>query len=195
MKILIADDSVVVRKMLSMTIEKWGYETLAATTGQQALDILSETDGPSLGILDWMMPGRHGVDVCRKARTHVTQRPLYLIMLTSRDGSANIVQALDAGADDYLTKPYDVEELRARLSVGKRVVELQWDLAERVDELRAALDHVKTLQGIIPICMHCHRIRDDSDAWNKLETYIAQHSEAKFSHGLCPQCLELHYPA
>jgi hypothetical protein len=98
------------------------------------------------------------------------------------------------GADDYIAKPYDIPELRARVDVGRRMVEVQGQLVDRVRELRAALDHVKTLQGILPICMHCHKIRNDSNSWDRIEKYIEEHSKAEFSHGLCPECLEKHYP-
>jgi DNA-binding response OmpR family regulator len=101
-----------------------------------------------------------------------------------------IVEGIEAGADDYLTKPYDSDELRARVQVGARIVELQSTLAARVNELKAALEHVKQLQGILPICSYCKKIRDDQDYWQTVESYITDRSEAEFSHGICPACYE-----
>jgi response regulator RpfG family c-di-GMP phosphodiesterase len=115
---------------------------------------------------------------------------MHLILLTSRDARADVVAGLDAGADDYLTKPYDPEELRARVHVGLRVAALQQRLAERVAELQDALSHVKQLSGLLPICSYCKRIRSDNDYWEQLESYIAEHTDAQFSHGICPHCYE-----
>ena len=130
-----------------------------------------------------------------KVRELEARGPTYIIILTARGAKEDIVAGLGAGADDYVTKPFDIDELRARIEVGRRVVGLQAALADRVEELQAALDHVKTLQGILPICMHCHKIRNDHDSWERIEKYIAQHTEAQFSHSLCPECLKKHYPA
>jgi response regulator RpfG family c-di-GMP phosphodiesterase len=100
------------------------------------------------------------------------------------------VTAIDAGADDYLTKPFDPEELRARVQVGIRIVSLQRRLAERVAELQEALSQVKQLSGLLPICSYCKRIRSDDDYWEQIDSFVSQHSEAEFSHGVCPSCFE-----
>jgi CheY-like chemotaxis protein len=141
-----------------------------------------------------MMPGMDGIDVCRLIREKDDSNPTYIILLTAKQSKENIVVGLEAGANDYIVKPFDKNELRARVDVGRQVVELQTALANRVIELQEALNHVKTLQGIIPICMHCHKIRDDQEAWQGLEKYIENHSEANFSHGICPDCMKKHYP-
>ena len=114
-------------------------------------------------------------------------------MLTTKDNKDDIVAGLDAGADDYLAKPFHPAELRARVQVGKRLVETQDELTTQITWLRKALDHIKTLQGILPICMHCKKIRNDSGYWEQVEAYITNHSEALFSHCICPDCLTLHY--
>lgn len=115
-------------------------------------------------------------------------------MVTSKNRRADILAGLEAGADDYIVKPYDPAELQARLQVGQRVIALQSALAGRVKELQEALSHIKALQSILPICSFCHKIRDDQDAWHRLETYLAQHSEVQLSHGICPECRQEHYP-
>jgi response regulator RpfG family c-di-GMP phosphodiesterase len=114
--------------------------------------------------------------------------------LTSKDTTSDLVAGLEAGADDYIAKPFDDEELRVRLKVGRRVVELQSSLSARITELQHALAHIKTLQGILPVCSHCRRIRTDAESWERIEQYIVTHSDARLSHTLCPDCIEKHYP-
>jgi len=112
------------------------------------------------------------------------------LILTSMSQPDEIVTGLEAGANDYVTKPFKAPELRARLNVGARMVELQRELADRVRELEKALSEVKQLRGILPICSYCKKIRDDKNYWEQVEDYFARHTDAKFSHGLCPACYE-----
>lgn len=192
MRVLLAEDDRTTRTMLRAVLEMWKYKVLEAADGNQAWERLRQADPPRLVILDWMMPGPDGVTLCTRLR-EMSPSP-YVILLTSRSDKGDVVQGLAAGADDYIIKPFDPDELRARLDVGKRMLELREDLERRVKELEDALDHIKTLQGILPICMHCHRIRNDRESWDRIETYIQNHSDATFSHGICPECLHEHYP-
>jgi response regulator RpfG family c-di-GMP phosphodiesterase len=114
----------------------------------------------------------------------------YLLVLTARGEKSDIVAALDSGADDYIIKPYHSGELRARVRVGERILSLQASLNDRVSELEEALGQVRALEGILPICCYCKRIRDDQNYWQQVESYISQHSQAQFSHGICPGCWE-----
>jgi len=175
-------------------LTKWGYEVIPVWDGLEAWKALRQEDAPRLAILDWMMPGMDGAEVCRKARELATQSPTYIVLLTALGRKEHVVTGLEAGANDYVTKPFDRNELRARLEVGRRVVELQSALANRVTELEKALEHIKTLQGILPICVHCHKIRDDQESWQRIENYIEAHSSVQFSHGLCPECRRKFYP-
>jgi sigma-B regulation protein RsbU (phosphoserine phosphatase) len=190
MRILIAEDDVVSRRMLEATLQKWGYEVVAVADGLAASQALEGEDPPHLAILDWMMPDMDGIEVCRKVRELSRAPQTYLILLTARGSSEDVVRGLEAGANDYVTKPFDREELRARVQVGMRVVELQANLAERVLELEEALARVKQLQGLLPICSYCKKIRDDRNYWQQVESYISEHSDAVFSHGICPDCYE-----
>jgi DNA-binding response OmpR family regulator len=190
MKVLVADDDGVTRRLLESTLRSWEYEVCAATDGAEALRILEERPRPDIALLDWVMPERDGPEVCRIVRARPQTVPLYIILLTSRGGRQNIIQGLQAGADDYITKPFDPDELRARVEVGRRIVELQRSLAERVQQLEDALARVKQLQGLVPICSYCKKIRNDTNYWQQLESYLSDHSEAKFSHGICPECYE-----
>lgn len=188
MKILIADDEIICRSMLEDLLTEWGHEVVAVADGAAAWEVL-QADQTPLAILDWMMPGLDGITVCQKVRELARPLPSHLILLTSRQDPASVVKGLRAGADDYIQKPFDPDELRARIDVGIRILTLQQKLAERVRELEAALAHVKRLQGILPICMYCRKVRNDQNYWQKVESYISDHSDVLFSHGICPECL------
>ncbi|MBN2298755.1 MAG: response regulator transcription factor [Deltaproteobacteria bacterium] len=194
MKILIAEDSVTTRKILEDLLGQWGYTFISATDGNEALRILESDEAPNLAILDWIMPGIEGIEVCRQIRKKKKSSALYSILLTAKVKNEEIIEGLEAGADDYIVKPFEKGELRARIRAGQRVIELQLELAARIKELQAAQSHIKTLQGIIPICAHCHKIRDDQEIWQKIEAYIEKHSGARFSHGICPECVKKYYP-
>ncbi len=190
MRVLVAEDDAVCRRMLQVYLEEWGYPVEAVSDGAKAWQILGSEDPPSLAILDWMMPEIDGVEVCRKVRDTPRNSPAYLILLTARGDNRDVVEGLNAGADDYITKPFSRDELRARVSVGQRVVELQTSLGDRVKELELALAQVKQLRGLLPICSYCKKIRDDRNYWRQVEGYISEHSEVQFSHGVCPECYE-----
>lgn len=190
MRILIAEDDAVSRRVLEATLVKWGYEVIVTTDGQQALDALKQPDAPSLAVLDWMMPGLDGSEVCRRIREAIGGRLLYVLLLTAKGNKEDIVEGLTAGADDYVVKPFDRAELQARLNVGERILRLHAELAKRVKELELALSKVNLLQGLLPICCYCKKVRDDQNYWRQVEGYIAEHSEAQFTHAICPTCRE-----
>jgi CheY-like chemotaxis protein len=189
-RVIIAEDDAVSRKILETLLRKWGHEVTTTRDGEAAWNVLREPGAPPLAILDIMMPGIDGLELCRRLRQSPHTIPPYIILLTANHGVREIVKGIEAGADDYLTKPYDSDELRVRVQVGVRIVELQTNLAERVKQLEVALAHVKRLEGILPICSYCKRIRNDSDNWQNVESYVAGHSQVEFSHGICPACFE-----
>ncbi len=188
LRILIAEDDVVSRTVLDRTLRGWGHEVVVTHDGAQAWDALLADDAPSLAILDWMMPGIEGPEVCRRLRALARPVPTYIILLTAKGQTDDIVAGLDSGADDYVTKPFDRQELRSRVRVGERILTLQQGLANRIQELEVALGQVKELSGLLPICSYCKAVRDDQNYWHRVETYVAAHSSARFSHGICPGC-------
>ena len=190
--VLVADDDPITRAVVAAILRKGGYQVQLAADGEQAWDALQHLDRPPLAVMDWMMPGLDGPEICRRLRTIDTATPTYVILLTSRDKSADIVAGLRAGADDYVTKPPNEDELLARVHVGVRVVQLQQALADRVHRLEEALSNVKQLQGLLPICSYCKRIRDDKNYWQQVESYIGAHTDAQFSHSYCPDCFNRH---
>ncbi|MBU8922443.1 MAG: response regulator transcription factor [Bacteroidales bacterium] len=194
MRILIAEDDLTSRKILEKILVSNGYEVTVTADGKAALDVLQGENPPKLVLLDWMMPELDGIEVCRRLRAEGRSLSLYLILLTARGNKEDIVSGLESGADDYIIKPFEKDELLARVQAGERILGLQSELNSKVDQLQEALAHVKSLQGIIPICAHCHKIRGDDESWEKMESYIESNSGAEFSHSICDECLEKLYP-
>ena len=190
LQVLVADDEPVSRTVVGAMLKKAGYVVHYAPDGEQAWQRLNSDDPPALALLDWEMPGLQGPEVVERIRQKQVQVPTYVILLTSRDSSADIVRGLRAGADDYVCKPADEDELIARVNVGRRVVQLQLALADRVNSLEEALANVKALQTLLPMCAYCKSIRNDQNYWEKVETYFTQHSGVSFTHSYCPSCYE-----
>ena len=190
MTVLVADDHDVNRKLLRSILTAVGYDVVEAINGLDALHILENASTPMVGLIDWEIPRMEGIEVCRQARAIPVTTPLFLILVTVRDSKQDVVAGLLAGANDYITKPFDKTELLARVKVGAEMVELQQTLTERVEELREALMKVKQLGGLLPICSYCKKIRDDQNYWQQVEAYVGKHSEAQFSHSICPECYE-----
>jgi len=186
-KILIADDEPVTRAAVKKVVTRRGWEVVVCDNGHDAAAQFDLENPPDVAVLDWMMPGLDGSELCQRLRKKKVRA--YLIMLTGRTRPEDLVQALASGADDYVRKPFDWSELIARIKVGVRVSLLQRQLDEKVCQLQASLANAKQLGGLLPICSYCKRIRDDRDYWNGLEHYISSHSDAKFTHGVCPSCM------
>jgi len=192
MRILVAEDEKVSRLKLEKTLEGWGFEVVSCVDGDEAWKRLCEPDPPRLCLLDWLMPGLEGVELCRKVRATFSTEYFYLILLTAKQGSENIVDGLEAGADDYVTKPFMTSELRSRLDVGRRILSLEATLSRKITQLESALEEIRHLKGLLPICSYCHKIRNDEDYWEQVETYISRHAEVEFSHSICPSCYKEH---
>lgn len=189
MRILIVEDDRATSLMLSTLITSWGFDVVSVGDGRRALEAFNRESGPQLVLLDWMLPDMDGLEICRKIRPSGTAAPSYIILLTSKNGPTDLIAGLDAGADEYLVKPINPEELRARLNAGARILNLQQGLSDKILELEVALKNVRMLTGLLPICAYCKSIRDDSNYWHRVEEYVTEHSDAQFSHGICPKCL------
>jgi sigma-B regulation protein RsbU (phosphoserine phosphatase) len=192
MKILLAEDDEVSARLMTMRLTQWGYEVKCVSNGIQACEALRELAAPQLALIDWMMPEMDGVEVCRQMRASLMDSPLYLILLTARGAQEDIIKGMEGGADDYVVKPFHPQELKVRIGAGARMIQLQNTLKDRVAELQEAISKVKFLQGLLPICSYCKRVRDDQDYWHKLETFVSNHAGTEFSHGICPPCYEDH---
>ncbi|MBI5365934.1 MAG: response regulator [Planctomycetes bacterium] len=190
MRVLVADDNAVSRAAMAGLLEKWGYEPHVVEDGAAAWVALRGAARPAIAVLDWLMPAPDGLELCRRIRSTPDLRHLYVILVTGREATADVVTGLSAGANDYVTKPFEPTEFQARLSVGARVVTLQQDLAAKVRDLEAALAREQKLFGLLPICSYCKKVRDDRDYWHQVEAYVTERSSAQFSHSICPACFE-----
>jgi len=150
--VLIAEDNAVVQTVVKFMLSSWGYEPVLAVNGTDAWEILRGNHAPRLAILDWMMPGIEGVELCRRVRAAAREPYTYLILLSGRSDSADLIRAMDAGADDYLRKPFDAQELRVRLNAGRRIVELQEELVAA----REALRKQATCDSLTGLLNHAH---------------------------------------
>lgn len=191
MNILVAEDDPVTRRILESTLGRLGWDVITAADGTaawRALETLEGKNAPELVLLDWMMPGMDGIEICRKLRTTPGFELMYIILLTSRSEKEDLAMGLTAGANDYITKPFHPAELESRVRVGQRMVRIQTSLAVRIKELEEALSEVKRLQGLLPICSYCKKVRNEENYWQQVESYLSSHSEVKLTHGVCPDC-------
>jgi sigma-B regulation protein RsbU (phosphoserine phosphatase) len=173
MKILIADDMKVARLVLDMALKKLGHDVVATENGEEAWQAFREGDFPVL-ITDWQMPIVDGPELCRRIRAEPRPRYTYILMITSLDTKPDYMAAIEAGTDDFLTKPFDTEMLAARLQVAQRIGGL--------------LSEMQQLHGLLPICPTCKKIRDENDQWTQVEQYVATHTQSVVSQRQCPQC-------
>ena len=188
-KLLIAEDDPTSLLLVSALARKWNYEAVTVRDGLEAWQAL-EADALPLAILGREMPGLDGLEICRRVRTSPKLASTYLILVTSEGAREEIVKGLEAGADDYVTKPFHPEELRARIAVGVRLVSLQARLAQRVKALEEMLAQVKRLEGLIPMCAWCKKIRNDQDYWQDVSSYLTERSEARFTLAICKDCFK-----
>lgn len=175
MRILLAEDDAASRTVLCRQLKSLGHEVLAAADGAQAWELF-EREEPELVITDWVMPELDGASLCRKIRDARRDRYTFIMILTAIEKSTGYIDGMAAGADDYATKPCDIEELAVRIHVAERILALQ---RER-----------DTLHELLPLCSRCNRIRSDQGEWEQVESYVTRMSKAQFSHGVCPDCFE-----
>ena len=196
-KVLVTDDTPEILIMSTMLLRRAGYKVLEALTGQECLDAL-QAHHPDLVLLDVMLPDMTGIQICRQIKNDKNLKDIFVILtsgiqITSEDQA----EGLDIGADGYIIRPVPNKEFLARVQAGERIKraedtlrEKEWQQQTLISQLEEALAAIKTLKGYIPICASCKKIRDDEGYWNQLEEYISKHTDATFTHGICPACLE-----
>lgn len=175
MKILVADDDALTLKILTKLLVGQGHEPATFSDGQQALFEFRKAAYPVV-ISDWVMPVMSGIELAQTIRGLARESYTYFILLTSVEGKASYREAMDAGVDDFLRKPLDADELMTRLRVAERILGLSGRVAQ--------------LEGILPICAYCKKIRNDSGAWVEVDRYIGGRTELEFSHGICSTCTD-----
>jgi DNA-binding response OmpR family regulator len=193
-KILVVDDDPDILAATAHVLRKAGHEVVLAQSGAEALQLAVESL-PDVILADVVMPAMDGAEFCRRVKA-TPQLAATFVVLLSGERTASMAQAegLEAGADGYIARPISNRELVARVEAMLRIKRAENERDRVIAELREALAKIKTLTGIIPICMHCRKIRDDAGYWQKVEVFFTSHTEAEFSHGLCAECLEEHYP-
>lgn len=177
MNVLLAEDDPVTRATLDAVLRAAGYQVTTADNGAEAWGAW-QLAAPRIVLSDWLMPEMDGLELCRRIRAVVGRPYTYFILQTSRGGRESFLEAMDAGVDDFVTKPILPDELRARLVAARRIIELRQELS--------------ALEGLLSVCSYCKRIRQTDGSWGSLERYVEQRSQAQFSHGVCPQCYDRH---
>jgi len=187
MRLLIAEDEYITRMMVQVVLEDRGYHVDSVDNGDRAWEILQRDDAPEIVILDWEMPGKmDGLAVCRRVKELERLNPVHVIMLTARDRQENILGGFAAGADDYMTKPFDENELCARVRVAERLVRAQQQLALSNHELRAVLNQLG--DSGIGVCTRCGQIESEDGRWLSLAAIIEGKADSRFHARLCPSC-------
>ena len=192
-RILLVDDEEMVLQYLSKRLKKHNYDVVTCSSGEKALEKVKALDFDVV-ILDIILPGIDGYEVCRRLKSDKKTSGIMVLILSVRKKVEERLKGYEVEADDYITKPYDPEELLAKIRI---LLRLKTALDERdrfIYKLQEALSKVKTLSGLLPICSSCKKIRDDKGYWNQIEDYIREHSPANFSHSVCPECAKRLYP-
>ncbi len=191
--ILVVDDTPANLHLLRQIMGARGLTVRCAPDGARAVKY-ARSNPPDLILLDIKMPGMDGFEVMQALQADDITRQIPVIFLSALHDVIDKVKALSLGGIDYITKPFQEEEVLARIQVHLRLRSLQRSLEEKNAQLEEALSKVKQLTGLLPICAHCKKIRDDQGYWHQIEIYIREHSEAEFSHALCPRCVKVLYP-
>jgi len=201
MSILVVDDSPETRSALQLILEGAGYrQVLLAESAHEAFQRLSlaHASAPANDIevilMDIMMPDMDGVEACRRIKGDRRYRDLPILMVTAMKAGAFLETAFAAGAVDYVTKPINRLELLTRIGSALKLKREMDQRKAREEMLEQALQEIKVLRGILPICARCKKIRDEQGQWHSVESYIKDHTEADFSHLICPECLDKHFP-
>ena len=176
MKILVVDDDAVTLESLAGAIKKYGHEPIVADDGDQAWHLFRQDSDIRVVLTDWIMPKSDGLQLCRRIRRLRGRDYVYILLLTVKSGKENFLEGMKAGADDFTTKPFDWDELEARLEVAERVLGLRTELTR--------------LETLLPICCYCKNIQDGREEWVSVEKYVMRHTPNELTHTICPDCFE-----
>lgn len=174
MKVLIAEDDRASNLLLRKLLEGAGHQVVSTANGAEALEQLTRKEDLQVVISDWMMPVMDGIELCLRIRAREHARYVYVLIVTARRGKKRYLEALEAGADDFICKPIDPEELGARMRVAERIFDLQAEM--------------KQLQGLLSICAYCKNVRESDHTWVPIEQYVSKRAHTTFTHGICPSC-------
>lgn len=193
-RILVVDDTDALRMGTARVLRQAGYMVEEASTGAECLEKVRSSP-PDLVLLDVNLPDMNGFDICRTLKAESQSHRVYVMMLSASKTSADDrSEGLEIGADGYMVRPLSNRELLAGVRAMERIIRAERERDRLIVELQEALANIKVLRGLLPICSHCKKIRDDKGYWKAVEVYIREHSEAEFSHGLCPDCVRELYP-
>lgn len=194
-RILVVDDDADVARGTAHLLDKSGYATAVARNGVEALQTMP-TFRPDMVLSDRDMPEMDGMEMCRRIKSDPALADVFVILISGTfTRSEEQSDGMDSGADSYIARPIANRELAARVAAFVRILRLNRALREKNSELAAALAQVKLLSGLLPICAGCKKIRDEKGDWSEVEQYVRAHSEATFTHGLCPDCIKKWFPA
>jgi DNA-binding response OmpR family regulator len=191
--VLIIDDSPTNLRILLKYLKTSGFDVIVAESGEKGLSEL-EKSPPDIILMDVMMPGIDGFETCKRLKEKEENKEIPVIFMTSLSEVSDKIKGFGAGAVDYITKPFKQEEVLLRLNTHLTIRRQKIEILRQKKELEKALTEIKVLKGLLPICSNCKKIRDDQGRWEPVEVYIRNHSEAKFSHGICPICAKELYP-
>ncbi len=191
--ILIVDDTPENLTVLRQMLAEHNYMVRPALNGEIAIKAVN-TSSPDLILLDIRMPGMDGYEVCKQLKSEEKTRRIPVIFISALNELDDKIKAFSLGGVDYITKPFQAEEVLARVKTHLTLRSLQKSLEDKNAQLQKALDEIKTLRGILPLCSFCKKIRDDKGYWEQVDVYIHKHSQADISHSICPDCAREHYP-
>jgi PleD family two-component response regulator len=188
--VLIVDDIPTNIRIVADTLDGKGFSVAIAQSGEEALKI-AERIRPDIILMDVVMPEMDGFETCQRLKQNEATRAIPVIFMTALDDPEYVMKGFDVGGVDYIAKPVRIQEVLARVTTHLRLRNMQKQLETQNAQLHEALDNIKTLKGLLPICANCKKIRDDQGYWKQIEAYIEDHSDALFTHGLCPECVKL----
>lgn len=191
--ILVVDDDKEILFATSRVLKSAGYTVYEAEDGGSCLQMMHEQK-PDLALLDVVLPDCSGYEICRQIKTDRELQGIYVVLLSSiKTAPEDQSEGLELGADGYITRPVSNRELLARVRAMERIIKAERERDRLIEQLQKALSEIKTLKGFLPICASCKKIRDDKGYWTQIEAYIREHTEAEFTHGICPECMKKLY--